>query len=80
MNVGMVQNMNGAITEDVFGVIKAKRGIEMDKFHEHLDKCEQCRNHPFDLCEIGQKLLIESTKNISDEDISGYGKPWTEPD
>lgn len=26
-------------------------------FHEHLDRCEQCRNHPFDLCQEGHLLL-----------------------
>lgn len=27
-------------------------------FHDHLDKCEQCREHPFDLCPIGQSLFL----------------------
>lgn len=26
-------------------------------FHEHLDECAQCRNHPFDLCGVGATLL-----------------------
>lgn len=29
-----------------------------DKFHDHLDACEQCRNKPFDLCPVGAALLI----------------------
>lgn len=29
-----------------------------EKFHEHLDECWQCREHPFDLCETGLKLLL----------------------
>lgn len=32
------------------------------KFHEaldtHLDECAQCRNNPFDLCQIGAILLV----------------------
>lgn len=27
------------------------------KFHAHLDICEQCERHPFDLCPEGAKLL-----------------------
>lgn len=29
----------------------------IDKFHAHLDACEQCRNHPFDLCPLGAAYL-----------------------
>lgn len=31
-----------------------------DIFHAHLDKCAQCREHPFDLCVEGAKLLREA--------------------
>jgi len=30
-----------------------------EKFHSHLDVCQQCRTQPFDLCQIGYKLLIQ---------------------
>lgn len=30
----------------------------MDKFHAHLDECEQCRDHPFGLCPSGSALLL----------------------
>ena len=36
----------GATMEDVVG-----------QFHAHLDECETCREHPFDLCPIGHRLL-----------------------
>lgn len=26
-------------------------------YHTHLDECEQCEQHPFDQCPIGQRLL-----------------------
>lgn len=26
-------------------------------FHEHLDECEQCEQHPFALCSTGARLL-----------------------
>lgn len=29
-------------------------------FHDHLDKCKQCRENPFALCEVGA-LLIQIT-------------------
>ena len=29
----------------------------VDRFHAHLDACEQCREHPFDLCATGSELI-----------------------
>jgi len=29
-------------------------------FHAHLDDCQQCHNHPLDLCPIGARLLREA--------------------
>lgn len=26
-------------------------------FHEHLDECQQCRDHPFALCPTGDRRL-----------------------
>lgn len=26
-------------------------------FHRHLDRCQQCANHPFELCSEGARLL-----------------------
>ena len=34
------------------------------QFHAHLDECETCREHPFDLCPIGHRLL--TTPRIPD--------------
>lgn len=28
-----------------------------DRFHRHLDGCQQCRNHPMNLCVAGADLL-----------------------
>lgn len=39
----------------------------IDEFHEHLDRCDQCRNHPFDLCKEGESLL----KKAAGQDVSG---------
>ena len=30
------------------------------KFHAHLDNCGRCRNQPFNLCPIGQRLIQEA--------------------
>ena len=37
---------------------------KINKFHEHLDNCIQCQNNPFDLCNIGQKLLMDTAMNV----------------
>lgn len=29
-----------------------------DEYHEHLEICRQCAERPFDLCMVGQMLLI----------------------
>ncbi len=34
----------------------------VDSFHAHLDACEQCEKHPFDLCPIGAPLLLAAAK------------------
>ena len=34
-----------------------KSADKADLFCAHLDVCEQCRNHPFNLCPIGAVLL-----------------------
>lgn len=31
-------------------------------FHDHLDACEQCREHPFELCPVGEKKLLEACR------------------
>lgn len=40
---------------------------KIDKFHAHLDICSQCRNHPFDLCSIGARLLIDAATTADGE-------------
>lgn len=36
-----------------------------DAFHAHLDGCEQCREHPFDLCEVGQTLIARAGHDLA---------------
>lgn len=31
--------------------------ITQHSFAAHLDVCDQCRNHPFELCEVGTKIM-----------------------
>ena len=31
-----------------------------NKYHAHLDECDQCRNNPFSPCYVGSILLLES--------------------
>jgi hypothetical protein len=42
---------------------------ETDRFHAHLDKCYQCREHPMDLCPTGAKLLTEAACSVSPIDL-----------
>lgn len=37
----------------------------IEKFHAHLDLCEQCREHPFDLCEAGGRLLVAAGESAA---------------
>ena len=41
---------------------RPRPGIDPDAFHDHLDKCAQCRNHPFNLCPKGAALLTGKLK------------------
>lgn len=34
------------------------------RFHQHLDACSQCADHPFELCAIGAKLLQEEAQDL----------------
>ena len=36
-----------------------------DPFHQHLDVCKQCADHPFDLCAEGAKLIREVALGLS---------------
>lgn len=38
--------------------------IDPDVFHAHLDKCAQCREHPFSLCKEGERLLMQAATGI----------------
>lgn len=38
--------------------------MSANPFHQHLDVCTQCRNHPFNLCEEGVRLLRGSAKMV----------------
>ncbi len=40
---------------------------EVDRFHDHLDKCERCRERPFDLCSAGAVLIQAAAKQAADD-------------
>lgn len=55
-----------------------------DAFHDHLDICQQCREHPFQLCSVGTDILrsaatacpvcgLVGCDSCPDEPYSGYG-------
>lgn len=35
-----------------------------NQFHRHLDECQQCREHPFDLCPEGAKALNDAVRTL----------------
>ncbi len=37
------------------------------EFHDHLDVCEQCRNHPMHLCEVGVATLHSTFLSLTTE-------------
>jgi hypothetical protein len=37
-------------------------------FHDHLDICKQCREHPFSLCLVGEKKMKEAIALLADSD------------
>jgi hypothetical protein len=45
---------------------KQPKGPWPSKFHDHLDVCKQCREHPFGLCPIGAAALQqEATETLN---------------
>ena len=34
-------------------------------FHDHLDVCKQCREHPFALCPVGADALEQATQDLA---------------
>ena len=51
------------------------------KFHDHLDECKQCREHPFALCTTGATLLrAEVTEVVCPGPfVSAYECPIHDP-
>jgi len=45
----------------------------VEDFHSHLDECEQCREHPFNLCPEGELILKKvTTGEVNLDDIRRY--------
>jgi hypothetical protein len=55
-----------------------KAAIAASKFHAHLDECQQCEAHPFDLCSIGRGLLREFAQ-IQGRELPGFVAPVGAP-
>lgn len=47
-----------------------------DKFDQHLEQCERCRNAIFNLCIEGRVLLMDATRAAKDS----FGCPWAAAD
>lgn len=46
-----------------------------EAFHKHLDECSQCKNNPFNLCQIGA-LLLGSTSTARQIDNHNQPHPF----
>ena len=73
MNVGMVPNMNMGIMEDVFGVTKAKRGIEMEhellfinpELKEDLNVTVRRGDKWYQKASVGDLVVIKETETMT---------------
>tara|TARA_Y100000310_G_scaffold218778_1_gene220076 strand:- start:536 stop:991 length:456 start_codon:yes stop_codon:yes gene_type:complete len=45
-------------------------------FHGHLDECQQCRDHPFDLCQIGQMGMRLCELSIPNPIVLKTSRDW----
>ena len=50
--------------------------MSADIFHAHLDVCQQCREHPFDLCKEGAVLLREAAEGLPPREPRQPGKTF----
>jgi hypothetical protein len=51
---------------DYLTIIDHEKKQPADAFHQHLDACAQCREHPMELCQEGSKLLISGATGEED--------------
>ena len=42
-------------------------------FDDHLDICEQCEKHPFDLCPVGDMLLRLTVDEVARATLKAHG-------
>ncbi len=49
-----------AAVEDLMRELARPPEVELDAFHAHLERCERCRSHPFNLCTDGRVLLARA--------------------
>ncbi len=50
-----------------------------NEFHDHLDICKQCREHPMDLCMVGAVLLRKEATKCT-EDMERMFPQFAEPE
>jgi hypothetical protein len=50
-----------------------------DRFHAHLDVCQQCSRHPFELCGIGHRLLARAAGLSSAGGDPAHAEPAKDP-
>ena len=62
------KNVIAADEEKRLRIERAMAGCEskdtLSRFNYHLDRCYQCRNNPFNLCEVGTSLINEQLNKL----------------
>ena len=55
--LGQTEELNRQIIHPWLAASNAATQDKSRRWHQHLDKCAQCRERPFDLCPAGDKIL-----------------------
>lgn len=50
-----------------------ERKTAAQEYHEHLDKCRQCHDHPFEPCPEGERLLARVAQDVDRRMIKEHG-------
>lgn len=51
-----------------------ERDKAADSFHKHLEICQQCNDHPFGLCSIGDGFLRAAFAPLSQKEMGRAGR------
>lgn len=50
--------------------------VAIKAFHDHLDVCRQCEQHPFDLCTVGVPLFLAAGNAAAHDNAASLPFPF----